>query len=548
MRARKRAWPASFDRYFKERGEKPAPSNQSVRRKASRGSDKSSSAGTLAPYAGAFDTGMGQHLQRRIGFGASADRVQELDGLTVDAAISQIVADAVARPMPEPPHWVDAGLPPDGSSDAVYQAYFDNNVEWGFTYSQEWILSLYEGGLRERMTLFWSNHFVTEMDVYFFAPMMYRYLTLLRTHALGNFKQMVYDIGIDPAMLNYLNGEISYWWAPNENYARELLELFTMGQFDKFGNANYTQDDITELARALTGWGVNYFTFESSFDRGLHDFLRKSIFGVEGSFDYDRVIDLIFEERSEQIAYFVCSKMYAAFVHDEPDDNIVQGLADIFLANDFEIAPVMEALLKSEHFYAGDFRGAKIKSPVDMMVGLMHETGVARFKDDAHEVMYWMLRDMGQQLLQPPNVAGWPGYRDWISTATLPNRWDSSHYLYISVFTGNYITLVPLAQKLVDENDPLLAFKLPEALASHFLAVPPDQLGFEASNQDFAGDLVTYPLPQEILDAPQHVRDMAKIFLQGNPWYEWDLHHPAVLFTLLDYLRFLTELPEYQLT
>ena len=542
MRARKRAWPASFDRYFKARGEKPAQINRpaSIAKRASSTS--------LAPYQGNFDVAMGQHLFRRIGFGASSDRLQDIDGLSVDAAISQLVADAVNRPMPEPPHWVDAGLPPDGSSDAVFQAYFDNNVEWGFTYSQEWILALYEGGLREQMTLFWSNHFVTEIDTYFFAPMAYRYLTLLRTHALGNFKQMVYEIGIDPAMLNYLNGEISYWWAPNENYARELLELFTMGQYDKDGNENYTQDDITELARALTGWGIDYSNFNAFFDLGLHDFLRKTIFGETGAFDYDRVIDLIFEQRSEQIAYFVCSKIYAAFVHDAPDDAIVQGLADIFLANDFEIAPVVEALLKSEHFYDAEFRGAKIKSPVDMMVGLMHETDAFRFASNAHEIMYWMLRDMGQQLLQPPNVAGWPGYRDWISTATLPDRWENAHYLYINVLTGNYVNLVPLALKLVDSNDPMIAFKLPAALASHFLAVPPDQLGFESPAQGFAGDLVTYPIPQEIMDGPQHVRDLAKIFLQGIPWYEWSLSHPAIVFNLLDYLQFMTELPEYQLS
>lgn len=541
MRAKKRAWPASFDRYFKERGEKPAQTSRPA-------PTVNKSTSTLAPYTGNFDAKMGQHLLRRAAFGASVDKLQALDGSPVDTVISEMVADAVNRPMPAPPHWVNAGLPPDGSSDAVFQAYFDNNVEWGFTYSQEWILSMYEGGLRERMTLFWSNHFVTEIEVYFFAPMVYRYLTLLRTHALGNFKQMVYEIGIDPAMLNYLNGDISYWWAPNENYARELLELFTMGQFDKHGNENYTQEDITELARALTGWGIDYATFDAFFDLGLHDFLRKSIFGVEGSFDYDRVIDLIFEQRSEQIAYFVCNKLYAAFVHDVPDDGIVQGLADIFLANDFEIAPVVEALLKSEHFYASEFQGAQIKSPVDMMVGLMHETGVTNFADNAHEIMYWMLRDMGQQLLQPPNVAGWPGYRDWISTATLPNRWDTSHYLYVSVLTGSYVNLIPVAEKLIDPADPQLAFKLPTLLAEHFVAVPPDQLGFEVSNQDFAGDLVTYPIPQEILDGPKHVRDLAKIFLQGNPWYEWHMNHPAVVFIMLDYLQFLTELPEYQLT
>ena len=537
------AWPERFNVYFKPRGKKPAEASSTSVRAAA----KTASHATLSPQQGDIDRAMSRHLLRRTGLGAAPDRKSAIENREVTAVVSELMQDAISRPMPEPPHWENAFLPPDGSSDEIFQAYFDNNSEWGVEYMQDWVLKLYDGGLREKMTLFWSGHFVTEIDVYFFAPMAFRYLTLLRRHALGNFKQLVYEIGLDPAMLVYLDGNENYWWEPNENYARELLELFTMGHFDKAGNENYTQDDIVELSRALTGWQVDYYSYSAYFDEGLHDTLKKNIFGVEDFFDYEKVIDHIFETRAPQIAHFICTKIYANFVHDTPDDQVVDAMVEIFIANDFEIAPVVEALLKSEHFFAPEFRGAKIKSPTDMMIGMMLESGAEKFGDDTHQIMFWLMRELGQQLLQPPNVAGWSGYRDWISTATMPNRWDLSAYMSYELLTGTILSLIPLVEKLVDVNDPLLAFHLPVALAEHFMAVSPDQLGFEAPVNGFGGDLITYPIPAEILDAPQHVQDLAKIFLQGVPWYEWHLGQGGIVFFLLDYLKFLTELPEYQL-
>ncbi len=543
MGSRRGDWPATYDHYFKERSPRPEKSKQ-VHAKAR----KATGTASLTPQEGVFDTQLSKHLMRRAGFGASCSDLETLNGAPVGEAVSEVVQAAIDQPLPEPPHWVNEFLPSPGSSQAIFDAYFNNNGTWGYEYSRDWVSELFAGGLQERMAMFWHNHFVTEIDVYFFAPMAYRYLTLLRTHALGNFKQMVYDVGIDPAMLVYLDGHENPWWEPNENYARELLELFTMGQFDKDGDPNYTQGDISEMARSLTGWSVDYYSYTSSFSNALFDPLKKTIFGVEDKFDYDKVIDLLFEHRSPQIAYFICAKLYAAFVHEVIDEDVVDEMTTIFLDNDFEIAPVVEALLKSAHFFAQDFRGARFKSPTELLVGMMSEADIESFRDGLNDSVYWKMRELGQQLLQPPNVGGWTEYRDWITTSTLPNRWQFAGDMLLYDLTGHIISFVPLSYKLHDPGDPLLVFKLPVLLVEYFIAVPPDQLSVESSAADFGGDLDTYPIPAEIMEGPQHVLDLTKVFLQGKPWYEWHLGQAGIVFFMLDYVQFLIELPEYQLT
>ena len=161
------------------------------------------------------------------------------------------------------------------------------------------------------MTLFWHNHFVTQYDDYFIAMHAYRYLKLLREHALGNLKGFCpYAIGRDPAMLKYLDGDVNQKpGEPNENYARELLELFTMGPKDKDGNDNYTQSDIEEIARALTGWVIDYLTHTTSFYAGFFDNGEKTFFGQTGAFGYDDVIDIIFEERGCRDRLFYLRKV-----------------------------------------------------------------------------------------------------------------------------------------------------------------------------------------------------------------------------------------------
>ncbi|MBX2821723.1 MAG: DUF1800 domain-containing protein [Rhodothermaceae bacterium] len=540
----KRWWPKQFDSYFKPRGEKPEPVNSS----AWKTSPTVQLTSGLAPYEPALTFEDTQHLLRRAQFGSTVDRAQLHVGKTASDLVDELIDAALSAPLPEPPHWHNAYLPEDGQSEEVFDAYFRNNNQWGNQYATDWFKAIYFDGLRERMALFWHDHFVTERETYFFAPMMYQYATLLRSRALGNFKDFVLAITLNPAMLVYLNGNQNVRQEPNENYARELLELFTMGQYDAQGNANYTQFDIIEFSRALTGYYVDYRDFSTQWGQNRYDGGQKVLFGETGQFNTQKAINHIFETRAEQVAAFICRKLYVEFVHNVPDEAFIQELAQVFINNDFEIAPVMRALLKSERFFDGALRGARIKSPVAMLVNMLHQINFELETPEPYEALYWKSSDLGQRLFQPPNVAGWKGYRNWITTATLPSRWELIEQLLQGDLTGYITSIVPIARALIDTEDPHHVFKLPVAIAQHFMAVPVDNLGFEAPTVDFNGDLVTYPIPEDVMNGPAYVRDLAKIFLAGKPWYEWRLNTPGIIFLLLDYVQFLVELPEYQLT
>ena len=501
----------------------------------------------LEPYTEPLDRQKAAHLLRRTSFGASVERLGELIGMPGNEAAALLVDEALAAPLPEPPAWA-ATYPPWDAPEDDQNKYFDLQFPWFEEYAVAWIERMYHVGLREKLTLFWHDHFATEWGVYFFSIMTYQYVSLLRGHALGNFRDFVFQMGLNPAMLVYLDGQSNTGVEPNENYARELLELFTMGQFDGQGNANYTQDDIVELSRALTGWYVDYGDFTARFDHFRVDAGEKEIFGQRARFDYGTVHTMIFEQRAQQIAEFIARKLYSEFVYVTPDEAVVAEMADLFLANDFEIEPVVRALLQSAHFFDERTIGAKIKSPAALFVGMLKETGERILAEDAFHRMHYSMFDLGQGLLEPPNVAGWPGYRSWVSTSTLPARWEEMDYYIEHGLVKYFINLMPLALQLVDPDDPMAMFKLPVLLAEHFLAVPASLLGQEADSLDFKGDLRGNPVPQEIMDGPAHVRNLAKILLGNAAWYEWSLRHGGRPFSLVQYFLYLTHLPEYQLT
>ena len=500
----------------------------------------------LEPYTEPLDRQKAAHLLRRTSFGASADRINELTGMPGHEAAALLVDEALAAPVPRPPIWSKA-YPPWEASEAVQNQYFDKQFPWFEEYAVAWIEQMYRVGLREKLTLFWHDHFATEWGTYFFSIMTYQYVALLRQHALGNFRDFVLQMGLNPAMLVYLDGQSNTGEEPNENYARELLELFTMGQFDGQGHANYTQKDIVELSRALTGWYVDYGDFTARYDFYRTDPGEKEIFGQRGRYDFGSVHTMIFEQRAQQIAAFIARKLYVEFVYVTPDEAVVAEMADLFLANDFEIAPVVRALLQSAHFYDVEAIGAKIRSPVVLFVGMLHETGERILNGNAFHEMHYSMFDLGQGILEPPNVAGWPGYRSWVSTSTLPARWEEMDY-YLNVGLVKYlVNIVPLAERLVDLDDPMVPFKLPVRLAEHFLAVPAEMLGQEAEEADFKGDLWSFPVPDEVMNGPAHVRNLAKIFLGNGAWYEWNLRRGGIAITLHRYLVYLTRLPEFQL-
>ena len=508
----------------------------------------------LEPYTEALDRHHAAHLLRRTSFGAAVDELDVLIGRPAAQVVDEIVDAAIARPLPAKPSWADTKPPGPTSSEAQFDAFFEDNEEWIF---YELLPSLFEGlhqgGLREKLTLFWHGHFVTGLDSYFMAAFGYRYVTMLRTNALGNFKAFVHDVGLDASMLYYLNGDQNQVGQPNENYARELLERFTMGITDDQGNDNYTETDIEEIARALTGWVVDWFNLKVEYLFPYHDHGNKTFFGRTGTFGYDDVIDIIFEERAEQIAKFICRKIYKEFVYAAPDETIVAELADIFRNNNFEIAPVVRTLLKSAHFFDTQTIGARVKSPVEELVGFAREAGTVP-EDEFYLVLFFLAAELGQFYLEPPNVAGWPGHRSWLNTSTLVNRWDFALYLLFGnpdpeeedvAFPGP--DLHALAEKLHDPDDALAPFRLPVALVEHLMSISTAELDVEPIAGGFGGDLVNNPLPDAVVNGPAYERELAKRFLQGIPWYEWDLDHPDAEDVILFFLFYVVQLPEFQL-
>ena len=260
--------------------------------------------------------------------------------------------------------------------------------------------------LREKMTLFWANIFVCRDNHIFHIT---QFNNCLRTNALGDFGTFVKAIARTPSMLKYLNNNRNVKFKPNENFARELLELFTLGL------GNYTEHDIKEAARAFTGWN-----FKANGDFILrtnkHDNNTKTFLGVSGNLDGDDIIDIILKQR--QCAAFICRKIYTYFVNPSIDASHLKELTDLFY-NDYNIEKLMRHIFMSDWFYDQNNIGVKIKSPVELMVGI-HKTVPSVFKKQS-QVTY-LQKMMGQILLYPVNVSGWKGDRYWIDSNSLMFR------------------------------------------------------------------------------------------------------------------------------
>lgn len=493
------------------------------------------------------------HLIRRTSFGAMKREVdQALNDGSVEAAVDRILTAAAAEPLPDTPGWYDG----NSSADTMERIY---------DIQRRWFDAMRIKGLSEKMTLFWQNHFVTEYPALLTKSpasephLCYDYLTLLRTHALGNFKDFVHAIGLNPAMLVYLDGNVNEAGHANENYGRELLELFTMGQFDADGNPNYTENDIKEVARALTGWVVTSGG-SASYVPSRHDAGVKSFFGRSGNYDYDDVVDIVFETRGEQIAWYICRKFYTFFVHAIPDDEFVNELAGVFIDNDWDIQPVLRHLLTSEHFYDDDFIAARIKSPVELLIGFLREAEVAPSAEMLEELRL-ALAKLNQDVLNPPNVAGWPGlnppasdgqpgHRAWLTTSTLPDRWAILEQ-FVYGEAGAPFDPVALAGKISDPANP---YRLPTDLANVFIAVPLEHAGIRNIEEPVAGSS-TVPPPQWFMDGPEHSINLTKILLGNVPHYEWpyftneeEARETGAWALLLSFHAYLIQLPEYQLT
>ena len=261
--------------------------------------------------------------------------------------------------------------------------------------------------LREKVSLFWHGHFACRNLNVFYQQGL---LDVIRKNALGNFGALLKQVSRSAAMLNFLNNQQNRKDHPNENFAREVMELFTVGR------GNYSENDIKEAARAFTGWSANA-QGEFVFRKAQHDFGAKTVLGYTGDFDGDDVLDILLEQK--QTAKFISLKLYKFFVNEQPDNEKVEWMAERFYKSKYDISKLMEDVFTSDWFYEEKNIGAVIKSPVLLLAGIQR---MLPMSVENEESMLVLQRILGQLLFYPPNVAGWPGGRNWIDSSTLMMR------------------------------------------------------------------------------------------------------------------------------
>jgi uncharacterized protein (DUF1800 family) len=264
-----------------------------------------------------------------------------------------------------------------------------------------------EAQLREKMSLFWHGHFACRVINSYFQQEL---LHTIRTNALGNFGDLLKEVSKSPSMLQFLNNQQNRKGRPNENFAREVMELFTMGR------GNYTENDVKEAARAFTGWGFN-LQGEFVFRENQHDKGSKTFLGKTGNFSGDDILDILLEQ--PHTAVFITQKLYRYFVNETVNDKNVQWLSQRFYDNKYDIKKLLEDIYTSDWFYAEKNVGNKIKSPVELLAGIRRFLPLELDKDQSQLLFQKVL---GQILFYPPNVAGWPGGRSWIDSSTLMVR------------------------------------------------------------------------------------------------------------------------------
>jgi uncharacterized protein (DUF1800 family) len=373
-----------------------------------------------------------RHLLVRTGFAPTQDEVDRLVGQGAAKAVADLIdAAQAARPVHPPPALVTAAPP---SPPRLLETR-EQRHEWrrqqlgqGRELKTWWVREMIESSapLAERMTLFWHGHFATSQQKVVRALPMWHQQELLRSQGLGNFRSLLHGVARDPAMLAYLDGALSRKEAPNENFAREVMELFTLGESTQGGG--YSERDVREAARAFTGWSVDRDDFSFRIRPAFHDGGSKTVFGRTGDFDGDAVIDVMLEQPAA--ARFVTAKLWKEFVSPTPEGPEFAAIAAHFRASGYDIPTVLTDLLLSDAFWADSNRGSLVKSPVELVVGAVRQFGI-----DPPDTTPLVRKSaqLGQNLLVPPNVKGWPGYNDWIDASRLLERKRFAEQLFRAV-------------------------------------------------------------------------------------------------------------------
>ena len=360
-----------------------------------------------------------KHLVERSGLGPELDRVQSLVGQSLDYSIAQILM--------KPTKWILS--PPvllrplkvrdiakasreSGNKQKFKQLFHKEKsqlVNWGMQNLLET-----KTPLHEHMVWFWHNHFTSSIKQVRTTDWMLRQDLSIRKHALGNFSELLKVMAFEPAMLIYLDGKSNKKGQPNENWARELLELFTLGE------GNYTENGIKEAARAFTGWGLNLEEDKSVFRKKFHDYGVKTFMGQQGKFTGADILNILLD--NPRTAEYICEKLWYEFVSiNAPEPAVIKAWAKEFKVSGYDISNLLKIIFKSDAFWNKKYRGTLIKSPIDLVVGTLRtfdqeDDNIPLPKLAKH------LTKMGQDLYVPPNVKGWVGGKNWIDDVSLPIR------------------------------------------------------------------------------------------------------------------------------
>lgn len=463
------------------------------------------------------------HLLRRATMGPTQAEINTFTGVNADAAIQTLINNI--NYLPSPPVDLNDTKTTVGQAyvNVAYDSLLNRNFEFRYYYKHWWInMMAAQGGnpsIVDKLTLFWQNHFVTTEEAVDEYRAVYQYFNLIRNGivvnniqrggVLGNFRDMVYQISLNPAMLKYLNGNDSIKGTPNENYARELQELFVVGAKDYAGNNNYTENDVKAAARVLTGWRYQNFytntttTVNSYFTLTRHDTTSKQFSQTSypdplnsslgtvintpanapmgytnvGEFELDALLDMLF--RHPQTPKFICRKLYRFFVNPNVtqiiEDTIIAQLADTFKTPDpttgraFEVKPIIIKLLSSQHFYDVTNIGAMVKSPLEFTIGTYrffsfnvptidrttNSTTINTVKNHRYyaQYLYDRMNEMQMSILDQPTVFGYDAYyqtgysRNWINTSQVGLR---------NSFTDKLLT----GYNVVSGNTPLVTIKI----------------------------------------------------------------------------------------
>ncbi|MEY4054461.1 MAG: hypothetical protein RL034_1379 [Bacteroidota bacterium] len=448
----------------------------------------------LQPYTGSFGNPELRHLLRRTLFGVTKSDMAYFSGKSMVQVVDELLNPTAPLPAPPVKEYVVAATTPVPDNNIAAGSTWVNDINNDGTiasyrrasFKKWWVGNLInqDRSILEKMTLFWHNHFATETNDIGNAQYVYKHHNLLRTSALGNFKTLTRNITFDPAMLVYLNGQYNTAAAPDENYAREIQELFCCG---KGPDSLYTEADVKAAAKVFTGWLNNATTLTPYFTASRHDATNKTFSAFYNNTvitgrntaagatqEIDDFLNMIFA--NPEVAKYMCRRLYRWFVYYDIDDtveqNVITPLANLLRSNNYEIKPVLDVLLKSEHFFDVLSRGCIIKSPIDLVIGFCRESEIV-FQPDTdyftnygfYNYMVSWLSNMQQNIGDPPDVSGWKAYYQepqfyevWINSDTLPKRNQFTDTMLVSGYTYNSkkIMLDPLeyAKTFTNPGDP----------------------------------------------------------------------------------------------